>query len=159
MQTKRCSKCKVVKPLSEFCKKSASPTGRVSACKVCNKIYRDSRKEENAAKQKVYYEANREDYKVKNKIRWAKNKAQNKIKSRTKHLWVSYGMTDEQHMQMYVGQDGCCLLCEQTVEYSKVHTDHDHNTGRVRGLLCARCNLGMCFVDDADFMQRAADYV
>jgi hypothetical protein len=41
---------------------------------------------------------------------------------------------------MYTAQDGCCKLCKQPTPYSEIHTDHDHATGKVRGLLCRNCN-------------------
>ncbi len=117
------------------------------------------RKKRKVESQKRYYQAHKEEYAAVGRARRIKHKDELKISGRAKHLRVSYGLTIKQHKQMYLDQDGCCLLCDKPIEYSKVHTDHDHSTGRVRGLLCARCNLGMCFIDDADFMQRTIEYV
>jgi hypothetical protein len=40
------------------------------------------------------------------------------------------------------------------------HIDHDHKSGKVRGLLCSCCNTGIGFLkDDPRIMRKAADYV
>lgn len=58
---------------------------------------------------------------------------------------------------MLAEQDGLCAICR---EAPAEHVDHDHKTGRVRGLLCFNCNgaLGQ-FRDRADLMLRAVAYL
>jgi len=58
---------------------------------------------------------------------------------------------------MFAEQDGLCAICR---EAKAEHVDHDHNTGRVRGLLCFNCNgaLGQ-FRDRDDLMLRAIAYL
>lgn len=52
-----------------------------------------------------------------------------------------YGLTPETHAVMLANQRGQCAICNQTPKPGKVlSVDHDHNTGRVRALLCVRCN-------------------
>jgi hypothetical protein len=78
------------------------------------------------------------------------------------HRVQSYGVTQEQFYIILKNQNGCCALCADHLGdlYSRIHIDHDHKTGRVRGLLCARCNNGLGnFRDNADVLRRAADYV
>lgn len=79
----------------------------------------------------------------------------------------AHGLTPEQHGAMLVEQDGVCALCGNA-PYPKpdnpasavLNIDHDHSTGQVRGLLCARCNLGLGnFADDPELLRRAADYI
>lgn len=67
--------------------------------------------------------------------------------------------------QMYAAQQGRCAICDVVMErkgrrrYS-AHLDHDHGTGRVRGWLCSRCNLGIGgFEDDATLLQKAVNYL
>jgi len=84
---------------------------------------------------------------------------------RNKSLRRQYGLTLDQVEQMYVAQDGKCSICEETLDASKgsgkrFHVDHCHATGKVRALLCRRCNAGLGgFRDNPDWIRRAADYI
>ena len=55
-----------------------------------------------------------------------------------------YKMTRNDMIKMYEEQNRRCFLCETDVEMFKGHAggmiDHDHKTGKVRGILCNRCN-------------------
>ena len=70
-----------------------------------------------------------------------------------------YGITVKQRSNMYVGQNGCCAICGESIPYDKIYTDHDHKTGRVRGLLCCKCNLKLAVLDDKEFVIRATKYI
>jgi hypothetical protein len=57
-------------------------------------------------------------------------------------------------------QCGVCAICGMAPKRRKLSLDHDHYTGKVRGLLCNSCNIGIgCFVDDPIRMRKAADYI
>lgn len=56
--------------------------------------------------------------------------------------------SDELKQKLFIDQDGCCKLCKNQFDgpYNKQHLDHDHalegsNAGKIRGLLCFRCNM------------------
>jgi hypothetical protein len=74
-----------------------------------------------------------------------------------------YGMTDEQYAALMETQDGRCAICrttEWTGHHKRPHVDHDHATGRVRGILCHDCNLGLGkFKDDPDLLRAAIVYL
>lgn len=77
----------------------------------------------------------------------------------------AHGLTAKQLEAMLSSQKGCCALCDRYFEDGLVgdrrktlHIDHDHLTERVRGLLCPRCNMGMHFIDNRDWCQRALAY-
>jgi len=77
--------------------------------------------------------------------------------SRTYHLQKRYGITAAEADAMLEAQGGMCAICE--VEPA-VHVDHDHVSGRVRGMLCFNCNGGLGnFRDDPLFLYAAAEYV
>jgi predicted nucleic acid-binding Zn ribbon protein len=73
-----------------------------------------------------------------------------------------YGLTPEQYAVMLADQEDRCAICRVDLPGGKGgwHVDHDHGTGRIRGLLCHRCNLGLGnFQDDANRLQAAYDYL
>lgn len=51
---------------------------------------------------------------------------------------VELGVTDDDYARMLEAQDGQCAIagCVRTPKTRRFHVDHDHATGRVRGLLC-----------------------
>lgn len=59
--------------------------------------------------------------------------------ARRSHVERTYGLTAEQHQRLLEFQGGACAICQGTRPY-QLAVDHDHDTGRVRGLLCKRCN-------------------
>ena len=82
---------------------------------------------------------------------------------RRRHLMRSYGMTLEDFHAMWVKQSGLCGICSCILEagtVNGVHIDHDHDTMKVRGLLCAKCNRGLGqFSDSAEKLESAAEYI
>lgn len=59
-----------------------------------------------------------------------------------KNHYKRYGITQEEYVQMLLDQEGVCAICGCPPKEEKVlAVDHDHITGKVRGLLCTRCNL------------------
>lgn len=69
-----------------------------------------------------------------------------------------YGLTPEQHAVLLAEQDGRCAICRTDVPGGKGawHTDHCHDSGENRGLLCNGCNLGLGHFGDAPARLRAA---
>lgn len=72
-----------------------------------------------------------------------------------------YGLTLMDFTQMCLAQDGVCAIChEEPISEGPLHIDHDHITGKVRGLLCENCNRGLgMFRDNPHLLARAADYL
>ena len=69
-----------------------------------------------------------------------------------------YGITREEYDAMVARQEGKCLVCLQ--EPKRLYIDHDHATGKIRGLLCNRCNAGLGFLgDDVERVRAAARYL
>jgi hypothetical protein len=53
------------------------------------------------------------------------------------------GITDAEYARLLAAQGGHCALCPNTPKTRRLHVDHDHRTGEVRGLLCYRCNRAL----------------
>ena len=63
--------------------------------------------------------------------------------------------------EMFEAQKGKCALNGEPITLERVHgayIDHDHVTGKIRALLCPRCNMLMCGVDNDEWLAKAIDY-
>lgn len=74
--------------------------------------------------------------------------------------WVLYGVRPSDVSRLIERQKGRCVLCERDLPTS-FHVDHDHETGRLRGLLCVSCNLllGRLEKSGRAWVDRAFSYV
>lgn len=121
---KVCSRCGQEKLLSDFHKRKDRKCGVVSFCKVCaKKQIQDWRKTERA---KQYLK----DY-------WRKNQRQITI--------LQAGLTVKKYNELFVKQNGRCGICNrhQTEFVKNFDIDHNHKTGKIRGLLCHTCNKNL----------------
>lgn len=59
-----------------------------------------------------------------------------------------YGISIEEYNTLYHKQGGVCGICHGKCSRSRLSVDHCHETGRIRGLLCAKCNRGLGFFND-----------
>ena len=74
------------------------------------------------------------------------------------NLWHCYGLTLDEFNTQYERQGNRCALCRQECVRTP-QVDHDHETGRIRGLLCHVCNQGMIAVDRrTDWLSLAQSY-
>lgn len=136
---KVCAKCDALKPLHEF-----YPAGQKRQHSWCKNCMRESAKmsARKAAKDPVKRE---------------------KRDSRLRELLLSkYGLTTEHYELLLEMQGGRCGICGTTSTGTKGSfcVDHDHDSGRVRGLLCDRCNRGIGLLgDNPDTLRSAARYL
>lgn len=82
--------------------------------------------------------------------------------SAEKHYYSSrYGLTLAERDALLA--EASCEICGTTEwpgKDKKPHIDHDHKTGRIRGVLCSNCNIGIgYFKDDPDLLASAIDYL
>ena len=65
----------------------------------------------------------------------------------------------QQYEQMLVDQNNECAICKNKIGWEAA-VDHCHNTNKIRGLLCRKCNLGLGgFKDDIEIIKKAIKYV
>ncbi len=168
---KRCTKCGISKPLSEFAVDRAKADGRDSWCRNDRNAARRQRYRTNLGheqqRSRDYYQENRVgsyDPALQHQ-RYLAWKARNPDGLWAQWLKAAHGMRPEQWFVMWDQQAGRCYLCEQELpdDRSKVAIDHDHShCGKKRscphcrrGLAHSVCNmlLGM-FGEDVALMRR-----
>lgn len=67
-----------------------------------------------------------------------------------KQLKDRFNLSSEQYWSMYTKQNGLCAICKRPqVVGTKLDVDHDHATGKIRGLLCRHCNTGLGLFKDS----------
>jgi hypothetical protein len=92
--------------------------------------------------------------------KWVEHHRQVNRKSQLKR----YGLTAEQHDAMLKKQHGLCAICLKPPSSTKkrtniLHVDHCHVTGKVRGLLCARCNVMLAHLENPAWTPKAQAYL
>lgn len=119
MKTKVCTKCRKRKLFDKFSKGKGNKDGYCTICKKCNSKYH---KTPSARK-----------------------------KQRINKLKRMYNMTVTEYDEMFEQQNGVCAICGQSESVINVYglprlsIDHNHKTGKVRGLLCNNCNALLGF--------------
>lgn len=88
-------------------------------------------------------------------------RAKNPGAARKKYLQTTYGLTLEAFSAMLAGQNGRCAICEtDTPDGQGWCVDHDHDSGKVRNILCHSCNAGIGLLkDDLALVLKAAEYL
>lgn len=74
------------------------------------------------------------------------------------HLRRHYKMTVEEYDEKFLAQNGRCAICEiaQSELPRRMEVDHSHVSGKVRGLLCRKCNLVLGIVSDSELTLASA---
>lgn len=83
-----------------------------------------------------------------------------RIATRRSRMRSQYGLTLEQVEAMYAIRKGKCDICNLT--FDKLHVDHDHETGAVRGMLCIPCNTSVDwaarhYADALEYVRKGAN--
>jgi hypothetical protein len=85
-------------------------------------------------------------------------RASDPSRSKNYNLKYRYGIDQKSVTRLLEAQGGACVICQSPL--IRMTVDHDHLTGRVRGLLCFSCNSGLgCFKDNPKLLQAAKDYL
>lgn len=148
VQTKKCGKCGETKSLIEF-------------------HYRGARKEKDGSYHRNYYSPCKKCVSKQRQHRRHTNPDW-RLHEIVRDL---HGITGEQYKQMCKNQNNICAICGNS-ETAKNHplcprgdkrrlaVDHDHETGKIRALLCDGCNKGLgCFKDDIAVLESAIVYL
>ena len=79
---------------------------------------------------------------------------------KTTYLKYQYGISLLEYQTIIDNQGGRCVICYEVLDNKRVHIDHDHVTGMIRGILCLLCNIGIGHLkDDPIIVRRALNYL
>lgn len=136
---KTCISCKQELPLESFTKMTKAKDGKHPYCRSCNS-------QKSLAWQKTNPERNRA------------LRAKSALRTRN-------GLEQDEYQSLLIQQGKGCAICGirdpgHARRSRRFDVDHCHRTGRIRGLLCQACNMGMGqFGDDPARLRRAAEYL
>ena len=140
---KLCRDCEQVKPSTEFTHSRSRRDGLNHYCKACSR-----------ARGRARYQKASSDYK------------QRRVEAAyARKLKAQYNLTVEAYQERLAAQGGVCLICQRPPEdevfnNKRLCVDHDHETGKVRGLLCNSCNAAIGRMrDDPERLRRAIAYL
>ncbi len=146
--TKTCSKCHSTQDIEQFPKHVRYAAGRTTWCRACL-----------ASRARQWAANNQERARELGRISNRRNpdlRRNSKFKAR-------YGITLTQYDAMIAKQDNRCLICGRTGEEAqrgRLVVDHCHTTGKIRGLLCGLCNVGLGSLGDSPaLLIKAAQYL
>jgi len=158
MPTKICAACKIEKDFNDFyTHKSGKPK---SYCKSCTQKINRRWRDANVERMRKYM---REWERNSRKVR-REHHLERELKCRTN----KYGKTPEWYRQKHAEQNGLCAICHlaETQKHKSYGTimalaiDHNHATGKVRGLLCSQCNRTLTRCEAIpNWMENAAIYL
>lgn len=145
VKTKTCKYCLVEKITSDFWKCARSKDRLDYKCKICSKLIN-----------RQWHRANRARV---NEVKseWSK-KNPDKVKNTS--LKKSYKIDLIEYNNMLTKQNNKCAICSEESAVKCLAVDHDHKTGKIRGLLCNRCNTGLgMFRDNIDLIILSGMYL
>lgn len=171
MQT--CPHCKESKILEDFCPSSRGKAG--SWCRVCLNESRKAWAKRNPDKVRAHKreaaKRNPERTQELRRLRYERRKEAEQARMRAYYqeqrtYWRAqarfkkFGLTASEFDAMVERQGGVCCLCGSPPGARALAVDHDHETGKIRDLLCSTCNVGLgAFFDDPDLLESAAAYI
>lgn len=145
---KHCGACGEWKPLGDFYADKCRADGLYPTCRRC------------AAEAKARSRAIHGNISPEYKRAWrAANPEKIRRHNRRRQL-KEYGLTEESYAALLMQQDRRCKICACTAEGRALHVDHDHKTGRIRGLLCTNCNTALGLLKETpELFMRAVVYL
>jgi hypothetical protein len=154
--SKVCSNCKLEFPISKFSQVHENGN-RLNTCNVCRGLKNKQRlaalSPEELEKRRVVQRACTKSYRRK----------MGPSLQRKQDLMFKYGITPEAFEGLKISQCGKCAICgtaDPRGKHGVFCVDHCHETGRVRGLLCQRCNVALGALGDNEAsLQKVLHYV
>jgi len=148
IEEKRCRICGELKPLTDFYAAVGCADGRRGECRTCFQAQALARAEAKPELRQIARERARKWLEDNPDRKRSYNRAYAEAgkkgpADRKSHLKRKFGITLEDYDRMLVEQGGGCAICGDPPGVTALHVDHCHDSGRVRGLLCFRCNSAL----------------
>jgi DNA-binding transcriptional MerR regulator len=146
---KTCTVCREAKDLVDFPPDKRNNDGRSSLCRTCDgKVKRE------------WQARNPEKVKAGHRRRYQRHHDEIRAQQVDSRLRHRYGITLEEYEEMLERQDGRCAICRRPPpEGKRLHVDHNHETGEVRGLLCSWCNTRLIALENREWFEAAQSYL
>lgn len=103
---------------------------------------------------KEWWRKHREEINAGQRKRYAKNKD----KEHARNLARKFGLTADDYTQKLREQSHVCAICRQP-DQRRLSVDHCHRTGKIRGLLCKKCNQFLWALEEPGWLERAQEYL
>ena len=109
-----------------------------------------------------YQAAHKAEINARNRLRWATDPEHRArllartAKSRRIYVLRQYGISPEEYDRRLALQNGVCAICKKKPKRRLLFVDHCHRTGKVRGLLCMKCNSALGLYEDDPTLAEAA---
>ncbi|HHT9147317.1 MAG TPA: endonuclease VII domain-containing protein [Candidatus Wunengus sp. YC61] len=152
-KNKTCRMCGIEKPIDDFNTHYGNKDLHRHECRDCQK--------EN---QQKHYPLVRDKWNAKRRAQ--KDNPMEQQKRHHQHVKRKFGISHDDYNKMLLSQDGKCFLCgtenpnRNGEKVGNFSVDHDHKTGKVRSLLCTKCNHGLGnFMDSPSLLRKAATYL
>lgn len=142
---KTCTKCRESKPAHNFHKNKNFKDGRMNICASCRRKYK-----------KDYYKKTIDRQRKRSRVYYSNHKD----KAANYQLKSKYGIDLKTKEELLKFQDYRCKICSCPLCYETAKVDHDHNSGRIRGILCSNCNLALGLLhDDTCILNNMIEYL
>lgn len=142
---------------------------RIDKVQKINKLFSEGLKECGKCKNQLKLENfSKDKYTITGLTSWCKEckkkyQELNRNRIKNKRLETKYNITLEHYEDLLKKQNYRCAICKTNKpkgRNKKFHVDHDHETGKVRGLLCHHCNVALgSFFDSIDNLNKAIEYL
>lgn len=129
------------------------------ACKICRDLRYNLWALEHPDDIKTHKQKYADSHVEEKSLYGKRRRRQHPDAERSTKLRYRYGITLEEYNALLKAQSGLCAICTEELSGRK-HLDHDHVSGRVRGILCQHCNRGLGgFRDKPEHLKQAALYI
>ena len=110
-----------------------------------------------------WYKKNTNGYKSKRQAYYIRTKVEHGKRAYRNHIKRKYGLTIDELNKRLLEQGNKCLICKRDFatlnKWNAACIDHSHETGKIRGILCRKCNLTLAYIENFNLWKSAIEYL